>query len=327
MTAVLFGGKSPKALPWRPLPHMQEYLENLQVDGRAPTYIRSVKLGLTRLALFLESEGVKHPAEITRALILRYQAHLAELEGPDGQPLKVSYRQQQMKYARAWIGWLQEVEYIDTNPWIRIRIGRVGKKPKPLESDEVEALFASHRQQAFSLSPFYYHRREVIITLLLGWGLRIHELRALTVTKLDMRLDWVTSRNKGGTEKVLPFGGEMKQVVLRYLNHRAKYAKTGEDALLIDQQGKPISQDMIYKIVVDLGARASVEINPHRLRDTCGTTLLDNDVPVERIMKILGHTQRSQTLAYSRVNEPKVKESHDAVMNPLFQKLLGGKLP
>lgn len=325
-TQQLFGGKAPDALPWRPLPHMEEYLQNLEVDGRAPSYLRAVKLGLTRFALFLEGEGIKHPAEITRPLILRYQAHLADLE-VDGKRLAVSYRQQMMKYVRGWIGWLLEVEYIDTNPWIRIRVGRVNKKPKPLEDDEVAALFASHRQQAFSLTPFYYHRREVIITLLLGWGLRIHELRALTVTRLDMRLDWVTSRNKGGSEKVLPFGSEMKQVVGRYLTHRTKHAVAGEDALLIDQRGNPLSQDMIYKIVVDLGSRSGVEINPHRLRDTCGTVLLDNDVPVERIMKILGHTQRAQTLAYSRVNDHKVKEAHDQVMNPLFSKLLGGTLP
>ena len=326
MTTALFGGKAPEALPWKPQPHMQEYLDNLEVDGRSPTYLRSVKLGLTRFALFLEGEGVKHPAQIDRAMILRYQAHLAELE-VNGVPLKVSYRQQMMKYARGWINWLQEVEYITSNPWIRIRVGRVGKKPKPLEDDEVEALFNAHRQQAFSMPPFYYHRRETILVLLLGWGLRIHELRALTVTKLDMRLDWVISRNKGGTEKTLPFGGEMKQVVSRYLNHRAGFGKPGEDALLIDQRGNMLSQDMIYKIVVELGDRAGVDINPHRLRDTCGTTLLDNDVPVERIMKILGHTQRSQTLAYSRVNDHKVAESHNDVMNPLFQKLLGGRLP
>lgn len=323
----LFGGKAPDALPWRPLPYMEEYLENLRIDGRADKYLRTVKLGLTRFALFLEAEVVKHPDEITRSHILRYQAHLSELENSAGERLAVSYRQQMMKYARGWINWLEEVEHIDRNPWVRIRVGRVTKKPKPLEDDEVQALFTSHRQQAFSLAPFYYHRREVVITLLLGWGLRIHELQALTVTALDMRLDWVIVRNKGGGEKTLPYGGELKQIVTRYLTHRAKHAKFGEDSLLIDQQGNQLSTDMIYKTVVELGARANVTINPHRLRDTCGTILLDNDVPVERIMKILGHTQRSQTMAYSRVNEPKVKESHDAVMNPLFQKLLGGKLP
>lgn len=322
----MFGGKAPEALAWHPLPFMQEYLDNLEVDGRAATYLRSVKLGLTRFAIFLEGEKIKHPGEITRSHILRYQAHLSALENA-GQPLSVSYRQQMMKYARGWINWLLEVEHIDTNPWIRIRVGRVTKKPKPLEDDEVDALFAYHRQQAFAIPPFYYHRREVILVLLLGWGLRIHELRSLTVTKLDMRLDWIVVRNKGGGEKVLPWADEMKQVVQRYLNHRAKFAQAGEDALLIDQRGNALSEDMVRRIVTECGQHAGVDINPHRLRDTCGTTLLDNDVPIERIMKILGHTQRSQTLAYSRVNEPKVKESHDAVMNPLFQRLLGGRLP
>lgn len=320
-TPALFGGKAPDALPWKPLPYMQEYLDNLQVDGRSVTYLRTVKLGLTRFALFLEEEGIRHPESITRSTILGYQAHLATLD------LAVSYRQQMMKYARGWINWLQEVEHIDANPWVRIRVGRVSKKPKPLEDDELDLLFAAHRQQAFSMPPFFYHRREVILALLLGWGLRIHELRALTTATLDMRLDWVIVRNKGGGQKTLPFGDETKQVVIRWLNHRQKCAKIGEDALLIDQHGNPLSQDMIYKTVVELGAKANVTINPHRLRDTCGTILLDNDVPVERIMKILGHTQRAQTLAYSRVNEPKVKESHDQVMNPLLQKLLGGKLP
>jgi hypothetical protein len=42
---------------------------------------------------------------------------------------------------------------------------------------------------------------------------------------------------------------------------------------------------------------------------------------------MMGHTQRAQTLAYSRVNDHKIKESHDKVVNPLINKLLGGKLP
>ena len=214
-SAALFGGKAPEALPWNPLPHMLEYLDNLEVDGRSKKYLRSVKLGLTRFAIFLEDEKVQHPAEINRAMILRYQAHLTTLVGPDGEPLKVTYRQQMMKYARGWINWLHEVEYIESNPWIRIRVGRVAKKPKPLEPAEIEQLFAHHRQQAFAIPPFYYHRRETILVLLLGWGLRIHELRDLTVTKLDMRLEWVVVRNKGGGEKVLPWADEMKQVVGR----------------------------------------------------------------------------------------------------------------
>jgi integrase/recombinase XerD len=321
---VYFGGKSKTPLPWNPLPFMEEYLQNLAVDERASEYLRPVKVGLSHFATFAAAEGIKHPNEITRAHILRFQAYLTSLTQQTGAPLSLAYRQQLMKYVRGWVNWLVEVPYIDTNPWIRIRIGRVAKQPKPLEDDDLAALFDAHRRGAFRIPPFPFHRREVILVLLFAWGLRIHELQSLNVAQLDQRLEFVTVRNKGGGTKPEPYGDELKGVVRRWLSVRAKNARFDEDALLIDQSGNRLSIAMIRKIVTECGTSAGLSINPHRLRDTFGTTMLDHDVPVERIMVLMGHTQRSQTMAYSRVNNPKVKESHDAVMTPLINKLLSG---
>lgn len=323
----LFGGKSRPALPWKPLPYMEEYLDNLAAEEASEGYISAMRVSFKRFAIFCDLEGIKHPDEIERHHLLRYQTYLVDVLASDGRNLTLAYRQRLMKNLRAWINWMLEVEHITTNPWVRIRVGRQTKKPKPLEEDELDALFAAHRQQAFSISPFYYHRREVILTLLFAWGLRIHELADLTVAKMDMRQEFVISRNKGGGSKTLPYSTELKQVVQRWLVQRSRKAVPQVDNLLIDSHGNPLSTAMIYKIVVECGARGGVALNPHRLRDTCGTTLLDQDVPVERIMKILGHSQRSQTLAYSRLNDPKVKESHDAVMNPLISRLIGGGAP
>lgn len=326
---LLFGGKSRQALPWNPLPHMDEWLDNLAADETSIGYIRAAKVGLAHFSTFAASQNIQHPDDITRHHILRFQAYLTELRKSDGTPLALSYRQQLLKYLGAWIHWLEEVEHIERSPWVRIKVGRVSKQPKPLEDDEVSLLFEAHKQQAFSITPFSYHRREVILVLLFGWGLRIGELEALTVSAMDMRLDYVTSRNKSrpgaaNSTKVLPYGDEMKAVVGRWLRIRAGRAQVGEDSLLIDHYGKPLTSHVIRKIVNELGRRAGVAVNPHRLRDTFGTVMLDGDVPVERIMKMMGHTNRAQTLAYSRVNDPKVKESHDAVMQPLITKLLGG---
>lgn len=329
---TLFGGKAPTPLAWKPLPYMEEWLENLAAEEISAGYIGAARTGMARFAIFAAEEGIKHPDEITRAHILRFQAHLIGLRKENGEPLSLTYRQQLMKYTRNWINWLVDVEHIETNPWVRIRIGRVAKKPKPLEDDEIALLFDAHKKQAFSISPFFYHRRETILVLLYAWGLRISELQSLTVASMDMRLDWVTVRNKGrqgggNTQKVLPYGTEMQQVVQRWLVHRAKHAVPGEDALIIDQFGKPLTIHMVRKIVTECGARAGITVNPHRLRDSFGTTMLDHDVEVERIMKIMGHTQRSQTLAYARVNDHKVAESHNRVMNPLIHRLLDGNLP
>ena len=306
---------------------MEEYLENLELDGISKQYRLMARTALSRFARFAKTMGVTEPDEIQRTHIVHFQEFLRQERWGDNndQPLAVSTQQQQMKYLRTWINWCEDLGYLSTSPWVRIKIGRQRKKPKPLEEDEVAALFGAHTRQAFSIPPFRFHRREVILTLLYGWGLRINELQALNVSNLDLRLDYVTVRNKGGGTKTLPYNAEMKQVVQRWLRQRAKHAIVGDDALVIDQQGKRLSIQMMRNIITDLGASAGVAVNPHRLRDTFGTTMLDNDVPVERIMAMMGHTQRSQTMAYSRLNDHKVKESHDEVMTPILNDLLTRK--
>jgi integrase/recombinase XerD len=311
---------------------MEEWLENLEAEEVTEGYIKPAKVGLAHFATFCATQNIQHPDEITRQHILRFQTYLTKITKQDGEPFSLSYRKQLQKYVRNWINWLYEVEHIDKNPWVRIKVGKVDKQPKPLEDDEIALLFDTHKQQAFSIKPFYYHRRETMLVLLYGWGLRLHELQSLTVTAMDMRLDYVTVRNKSrrgsaNSTKAMPYGDELKAVVQRWLRVRATKAIVGEDALFIDQNGAPLSAHSMRKIITDLGRRAGISINPHRLRDTFGTTMLDHDVPVERIMKLMGHTQRSQTLAYSRVNDHKLKESHDQVVTPLIHKLLGGDLP
>lgn len=305
------------ATEWVPLPYMQEFLNELEAQLRSPDYIRKVKLGLANFALFCRDEGIVHPAQVTRDHLLRYQAVVNRRED-----WRRGYRNQLLKYLRTWFNWLVNVRYLQESPWYHIKIARVEKKPNPLTDEELNLLFEAHRRTAFTMAPFVFHRREVILALLYGWGLRVHELVALNVANMDMRLDHVTAINKGGGTKSLPYTMSIKQVVTRYLPLRARFATVGEDALLIDQQGRRMSYDMVYKTVVELGRRAGVQVHPHQLRDTCGTHLLDSDVEVERVMKILGHRSLKQTLAYSQVNDRKVAESHERAMSPRLDKLL-----
>lgn len=298
------------------LPYCDEYLLNLEVDGRKKDYIRMVRAGLSYFSEFAAYDGFTHPGEVKREHLLRFQAWL------NSKKMAVSYRQQILKYVRGWFNWLVATRYLPTNEWYAIKIGHIKKQPNPLEDEEIEALFQAHKQQAFSMSPFFWHRREVILALLYGWGLRIHELASLNVTQMDLRLEWVVTINKGGGQKTLPYAQALKDAVQRWLRHRARYAKVGEDALLVDQDGKRLSIQMIRQIVTQLGERSGVPVHPHRLRDTCGTNLLDDNVPIERVAKILGHASVAQTRTYARVNDQAVKDSHEASMNARLNGLL-----
>lgn len=300
------------------LPHMQEYLDELDAQLKSKDYIRVVRNGLIHFADYCHREGILHPAEIQRQHIIRFQA-LANTNANWGR----QYQQQIMKYVRGWIRWLIALQYIPTDPWVAIRVGRTDKLPKPLDEDEIILLFAAHRQGAFTMSPFSFHRREIVLCLLFGWGLRTHELVALNVSNMDTRLEWVTARNKGGGTKNLPYSPEMKKIFRRYAGVRAGHAVAGEDALVITQTGGRMTRLQISKMVTELGERAGVSLNAHMLRDTAATTMLDADVPVEQIAKILGHTTTKQTLQYAKVRDRKVAESHERVMDGQFRVLFG----
>lgn len=308
---------------WQPLPYMDDYLEELSSEEKTSGYIRMVKVGLRFFSDYLREQGILHPEEVTRMHIVRFMAQLGEMTNPEtNEPYALSYRSKIMAYVKGWFTWLEETEALEENPWVRIRVPQVQKKSNPLEPDDVVSLFAAHRKQAFSMDPFDFHEREVVLTLLYSWGLRVHELCSLNLSQMDARAEAVKVKNKGGGSKTLPYGEIEKTAVSRYLRHRARYAPRDEDALLVTRYGNRMNTKRVWTIITNLGKRAGVDVNPHRFRDTLGTKMLDNDVPVEVIMKLLGHTNRSQTMAYARLNDPVVARAHKAVI----QDDLGGLL-
>jgi site-specific recombinase XerD len=214
------------------------------------------------------------------------------IESERGNRLGMTYQRQLLKYLRGWLNWLSQARYIGSNPWLDIRLGPVAKQPKPLDESEIEDLFAAHRSQAFSIPPFAFHRREVILVLLFGWGLRVRQLQSLNVAQMAATRDKVTVRDNRGGTKTFAYGPLPKASAGRWLRHRGVHAKFGEDALLIDQSGGRLSVDRIRAIVVDCGVRGGVTISPHRLSDTLGASLVDTTLPVERIMRLMGYADR-----------------------------------
>ena len=313
-------------VPWRPLPTMQEYLDELAATDKSKDYVRMVRVGLSYFAEFLAGEGIAYPGDITRDHILRFKVYLSALSKPDGQPYRETYRSKIMAYVKGWCTWARNLEYMtQKDPWLGIVLKKPKKKPKPIASDDIATLFDGHKRGAFRLAPFDFHQREVILVLLYSWGLRVHELASINVAHVDMRLNGVTVRNKGGGTKILPYGDLEKTVISRWLRHRAKYASFAEDALLVSRSGKRITTQRIWEVVTDLGKQVGVQVNPHRFRDTLGTTMMSSNVSVEIVMQLLGWTNRAQAMEYSQIVDQAVETAHETVLGDHLRSLMGFK--
>jgi integrase len=81
----------------------------------------------------------------------------------------------------------------------------VPKRPARLDLSELEALIAGHWRRAFSIPPFDFHRCEVILVLLFGAGLRVHEVQALDLAHVHVNRGSLALRRGPGEPIIVPY--------------------------------------------------------------------------------------------------------------------------
>ena len=326
------GGKPPDMIPWHPLPMMEEYLEyvrDVQIDkGRSDHYVADAKRELSWFGIYCIQNGFSHPEEIRRVDILKYMSWLPEQDSRNpliSKKISVQYQRTLTGRVKHWFKWMWQNNYVLEDPFKDITIPPVAKvrKPNPLTEEEVSSIFDVHRRQAFRIAPFYYHRRDVMLTLLYGWGLKVQELTALTVPRVNISQEFVRIPTHAGNVKNLPYPPEMKEAVARWLALRATKAIVGQDALIIDTKGYPMSSLMVFSILKDLGDKAGVTLNATRLRDSFGARLMENETPPERIASMMGNANTKTIFALTEEMR-RDREEHQEVIAPMLRKLTGG---
>ena len=323
-----FGGKALwTPVPWYPLPYMQLWLDSIKGHVSSTTY-DGQRRSLSYFGQFAQAEGIRHPEELDRIHILRYQAWLMkDAKSQRGQVPSRSYRRRLLLGLKQWIAWLEAEGHITKTPWERIVIGGNRKKiSKPLNDGEVLTVFEAHRRQAFSLTPFVFHRRETLLALMFAWGLKNNEILALNVPNMDFRRESITIRfGQNERFKTLPYGEDLKGVVARWLQQRSRYAKPTDDALFIDTSGLRMSRRNLIKTVDDLGDRSGVDLSSTRLRNTYGAHLLRAGVERKVVKDLLGLVSQANVTLY----DPLAQEKKDALepINDELAELLNLRRP
>ena len=87
-----------------------------------------------------------------------------------------------------------------------------------------------------------------------------------------------------------------------------------EDILFVTAKGKPVYHKLVYRVVCKhLGNIEDLTLekkNPHILRHTFATHLLDNGADLNSIKELLGHSNLAATQIYTHNTIEKLKESY-----------------
>ena len=189
--------------------------------------------------------------------------------------------------------------------------------PRPVQQDHLRAFFATiEKTPQHKGEPDNRMRDRAMFILMLRCGLRIAEVAHLLLS--DLYLDEphprLVARGKGSRERSVYLSPQAERALRLYLDERPTVTS---EFVFLSYLNKGLSTTAIHKRLVLYRQGAEVSLTAHRLRHSFANDLLNADVPVTTIQKLLGHRWLETTQVYVQANDRQVQADYYAACQKL----------
>ena len=168
--------------------------------------------------------------------------------------------------------------------------------PRPVQEEDLREFFAVV-DNARDLAMF---------TLMLRCGLRISEVAKLELSDLYLREDTprMLVRGKGTRQRVVYLSEQAVNTLCDYLAARL----TADcDAVFLSYQMKGLTTHSIHMRLLHYRQLAGLTLTAHRLRHNFANDLLNAEMPITSIQKLMGHRWIETTQTYVQANDKQVQ--------------------
>ena len=278
---------------------LSDFLEYIYIEkGLSKNTVQAYRRDIASFIDFVELDDINL---ITRLHISSYIMDLRELGiAPSSMSRKISA-------LKSFFKWACANEYLSNNPISSIEPAKLPKHlPKVLSSNDIEMIMHA------DLSLL----ERTILEMLYSCGLRVSELCKLKLCDINMQSQNIICYGKGAKERIVPFGDYAKQILLSYLKDREIVVNSldiNTDYLLVNENGRMMTRQDIYRIVHKLGAIINKDISPHTLRHTFATHLLENGADLRVVQELLGHSDVATTQLYTHISKKRLKDIYFSV--------------
>jgi len=287
---------------------MAKYLAQIAVSSR-PNTVEAADLALRIFAghLIDMDPPCVRVADVARDHIESFKLALAARPGRRGQAAVGTIRHK-LGLLRTFFERIIEWEYPDSPRRVPIFAGDFPKADEPLPrflDDPVAAKFM------VALAEDPNRRRRLIVELLARTGMRAGELGALRDDAVFRLSDAFWLRIPVGklhNDRNVPLHPVLVGLIEDY---RAQRGPSPSGLLVVRDDGQPFDRRTIGRYVAAVARRAGTgHVNPHQLRHTLATQLLNRGMSLEAIAALLGHRSPRMTLVYARISNDTLAEQY-----------------
>lgn len=268
------------------------YLEYLdKIRGLSKNTTLSYKRDLEKFGSFLLKEKISTYEEINSDTCSRWIGDLY-LNEIDAKSI-----QRHISSLKGFFSFLIKNNIVINSPMSNIVSPKATKKlPNVLSPEEIEILVS------FSPKSTQDFRDIAIIELIYSSGLRVSEATNVKLDDFEDNRNFLRVLGKGSKTRLVPVGHYANDAISAWLEKRNSIHSESK-YLFLNLRGKKIStrsvQERIRKISVIQGLPP---VNPHMLRHSFATHLLESSGDLRSIQELLGHSSLSTTQIYTKLD-------------------------
>ena len=213
---------------------------------------------------------------------------------------------------KAFYNYLAEEEIISCNPFrkIKVKFKETLTLPRIIPREEIEKLlnYMYDCLKENGLRGYKYKLRDIaVVEVLFATGARVYEISNIREDSVNLNSGQIRIMGKGGKERYVQISNSSVLAILRkyYMENENEIKKNG--CFFINNRGKRYTEQSIRAMLKKYAKQAGIErnITPHMFRHSFATLLLEADVDIRYIQKMLGHSSIKTTEIYTNVSMSK----------------------
>ena len=179
--------------------------------------------------------------------------------------------------------------------------------PKFLKENDLAIVFDNLRTE----NNLKKIRDILILEILYGTGIRISELINLKTKNINKDKREIKVLGKRGMERIIPLHDSLFSQIINYISLKEKSKITNREFLFCTEKGEKIYPMLISRVVKKNLSKLiqSEKYNPHLLRHTFATHILNKGADLSSIKELLGHKSLAATQIYTHNSIEKLKET------------------
>lgn len=279
---------------------VNDFLEYLLIEKKySPNTISAYKIDLEA---FCEEFKSKRINNISGDDLTKYRSKMIK-EGKSSTSIS-----RHISTLRSFYKYLIINKKVNENILLYLENPKIKKSlPNVISEEEVDKLLN------INITNHYDARNKAMLELMYATGLRVSELTNLKFSDIDLINNTIRTFGKGSKERIIPLGDYATNALNNYINnYYHQFKNKNNEYIFLNNRGHQLTRVGFYKILKEICYKQGIKpINPHILRHSFATHLLNSGADLRSIQELLGHSDISTTQIYTHVSTSKLKKDYD----------------